>query len=117
VKVLAGVAEYGVPRIHFGVGTGELLVAMRDGRGRRGRRRLAYPARRCRPAARRDRGRAGQPRPGSAARFLAGARGRDSPHRRRRPRGGRHIFNLGHGVLPGVDPEVLTRVVGLVHEL
>ena len=28
-----------------------------------------------------------------------------------------HIFNLGHGVLPGVDPEVLTRVVGLVHEL
>jgi uroporphyrinogen decarboxylase len=28
-----------------------------------------------------------------------------------------HIFNLGHGVLPGVDPDVLTRVVGLVHEL
>jgi phenylpropionate dioxygenase-like ring-hydroxylating dioxygenase large terminal subunit len=28
-----------------------------------------------------------------------------------------HIFNLGHGVLPGVDPDVLTRVVALVHEL
>ncbi|MDT7803802.1 MAG: uroporphyrinogen decarboxylase, partial [Actinomycetota bacterium] len=28
-----------------------------------------------------------------------------------------HIFNLGHGVLPSVDPEVLTRVAGLVHEL
>jgi uroporphyrinogen decarboxylase len=27
-----------------------------------------------------------------------------------------HIFNLGHGVLPGTDPEVLTRVVELVHE-
>jgi uroporphyrinogen decarboxylase len=27
-----------------------------------------------------------------------------------------HIFNLGHGVLPETDPEVLTRVVALVHE-
>jgi uroporphyrinogen decarboxylase len=28
-----------------------------------------------------------------------------------------HIFNLGHGVLPDTDPDVLTRVVALVHEL
>jgi len=28
-----------------------------------------------------------------------------------------HIFNLGHGVLPDTDPEVLTRVVELVHEI
>jgi uroporphyrinogen decarboxylase len=28
-----------------------------------------------------------------------------------------HIFNLGHGVLPETDPEVLTRVVQLVHEV
>ena len=27
-----------------------------------------------------------------------------------------HIFNLGHGVLPETDPEVLTRVTALVHE-
>jgi uroporphyrinogen decarboxylase len=27
-----------------------------------------------------------------------------------------HVFNLGHGVLPETDPEVLTRVVELVHE-
>ena len=27
-----------------------------------------------------------------------------------------HVFNLGHGVLPETDPEVLTRVVDLVHE-
>lgn len=26
-----------------------------------------------------------------------------------------HIFNLGHGVLPQTDPEILTRVVELVH--
>jgi uroporphyrinogen decarboxylase len=27
-----------------------------------------------------------------------------------------HIFNLGHGVLPGTDPGVLTQLAGLVHE-
>ncbi len=29
---------------------------------------------------------------------------------------GRHIFNLGHGVLPEVNPDVLKRVVEYVHE-
>lgn len=28
-----------------------------------------------------------------------------------------HIVNLGHGVLPDTDPDVLTRVVELVHEV
>jgi uroporphyrinogen decarboxylase len=28
-----------------------------------------------------------------------------------------HVFNLGHGVLPGTDPEVLTRLTALVQEL
>ena len=28
-----------------------------------------------------------------------------------------HIFNLGHGVPPETDPDVLTRVVDLVHEI
>ena len=28
-----------------------------------------------------------------------------------------HIFNLGHGVLPETDPDVVTRVVELVHEV
>ena len=26
-----------------------------------------------------------------------------------------HVFNLGHGVPPGADPEVLTRIVDHVH--
>jgi uroporphyrinogen decarboxylase len=38
-------------------------------------------------------------------RILAGAGARGS-----------HIFNLGHGVLPGTDPEVLTRLTALVQE-
>lgn len=28
-----------------------------------------------------------------------------------------HVFNLGHGVLPQTDPDVITRVVELVHSL
>jgi uroporphyrinogen decarboxylase len=27
-----------------------------------------------------------------------------------------HVFNLGHGVPPETDPDVLTRLVALVHE-
>jgi uroporphyrinogen decarboxylase len=32
--------------------------------------------------------------------------------------GGRpgHIFNCGHGLLPGTDPDVLRAVVDFVHE-
>jgi uroporphyrinogen decarboxylase len=28
-----------------------------------------------------------------------------------------HVVNLGHGVPPSTDPDVLTRVVDLVHSL
>jgi len=28
-----------------------------------------------------------------------------------------HVFNLGHGVLPSTDPDVITDLVSLVHSL
>ncbi len=113
--VLAGVADTGVPRIHFGVGTGELLGAMgavgADVVGVDWRVPLAEASGRIGP------GRAvqgnldpavlGAPWPvvEAAVRSVL-ASGAQAPG---------HIFNLGHGVPPSADPDVLARVVDLVH--
>ena len=66
----------------------------------------------------RDRGDPGQPRPGPAARRAGRrprpARGRCSP---RRPVAPGHVFNLGHGVLPGDGPgDRSAGCVDFVHE-
>jgi uroporphyrinogen decarboxylase len=148
--VLAGLAGAGVPRIHFGVGTAQLLPAMGEagadvvgvdwrtplgtaaalvgpgaGKPRSEERGDEAGARRL-PETFSERSERGQPGP---ARSVQGnldpcalfapwpvierevrrvlAEGRAAPG---------HVFNLGHGVLPETDPEVLTRVVALVHE-
>jgi uroporphyrinogen decarboxylase len=114
-KVFAGLADLGVPRIHFGVGTGELLGLMAEAGadvvGVDWRVPLDEAARRV------GRGRALQgnldpavllapwPAVTSATREVLGAaRGLEG-----------HVFNLGHGVLPATDPDALTRLVDLVH--
>jgi uroporphyrinogen decarboxylase len=108
-------ADLGVPRIHFGVGTGELLGAM----GQAGaevvgvdwRVPLDRAVRRVGP------GRAVQGNLDPAAVFappdVLAARVRDVLARGRAAEG--HVFNLGHGVLPDTDPGALARVVDLVH--
>ncbi|MBY6350024.1 uroporphyrinogen decarboxylase [Rhodococcoides corynebacterioides] len=121
-RVFDAVAAAGVPRIHFGVGTGELLGAMgeagADVVGVDWRIPLDVAATRVGPG----KGLQGNLDPavlfagpdavrrqverivGEADRALAaGATG--------------HIFNLGHGVLPATDPDVVTSVVELVHSL
>ena len=114
-KVLAAVADLGVPRIHFGVATGELLGLMgeagADVVGVDWRVPLDVAAARVGP------GRALQ---GNLDPALLGApwpvvadRTRDVLARGRAAEG--HVFNLGHGVLPTTDPDVLARVVELVH--
>jgi uroporphyrinogen decarboxylase len=114
-KVLEGTRELGVPRIHFGVGTGELLGLM--------------------SAAGADVVGVDWRVPLSVARARVGAekavQGNLDPATCLAPvaivveettkvledAGGEpgHIFNLGHGVLPETDPGVLARVVETVH--
>jgi len=115
-KVFSAVAGFGAPRIHFGVGTGELLGLMgsagADVVGVDWRVPLGEAARRVGP------GKALQGNLDPAVLFaprdavatatrgvLKDAEGLEG-----------HIFNLGHGVAPQTDPDVLARVVELVHE-
>jgi uroporphyrinogen decarboxylase len=115
-KVLAAVADLGVPRIHFGVGTGELLPQMAaagaDVVGVDWRVPLDEASRRVGP----DYAVQGNLDP--AVMFapwpVIEARVREILDEGARTPG--HIFNLGHGVTPDMDPDRLARVVELVHE-
>ncbi len=112
-RVLAGTAD--VPRIHFGVGTGELLhdmgAAGADVVGVDWRVPLGEAARRVGP------GRALQgnldPTLVFAPPDVVERKVREVVEAGRAAEG--HVFNLGHGVLPETDPDVLARVVELVH--
>jgi uroporphyrinogen decarboxylase len=114
---LGAVADLDVPRIHFGVGTGELLRSMGEAGaevvGVDFRVPLGEATRRIGP------GRAVQGNLDPAVLFapweVIEDQVRDVLHEGRSAPG--HIFNLGHGVLPATDPDVLTRVVDLVHEV
>ena len=116
-RIFAALADLGVPRIHFGVNTGELLASIGatgadvvgvdwrvplDEAGRRAGEGLAVQGNL-------DPSLCLSPWPvvePEVRRVLAdGAR-----------HPGGHVFNLGHGVLPETDPGVLERVVELVHQ-
>jgi uroporphyrinogen decarboxylase len=117
-RLFASIGAFGVPVIHFGVGTGELLSAMAAAGGDaigidarvpldRGWDRIGGPSRRAVQ---------GNLDPSAllapwdvvereALDVLARAGGRDG-----------HVFNLGHGVLPDTPVGTLQRLVDLVHD-
>jgi uroporphyrinogen decarboxylase len=114
-KVFAALRDTGVPSIHFGVGTGELLGLMAEA----GPDVVGVDWRVPLDVAReRVPGKAVQgnldPAECLAPWEVVAERTRDVLRRN----GGRpgHVFNLGHGVLPELDPDILGRVVDLVHE-
>ncbi len=134
--VLQGLAGTGVPRIHFGVGTGHLLPAMAEAGadvvGVDWRTPLDEASRLIgvRPDLVLPRAATGEPLPEPRSRAVQGnldpalllapwdviehevrrvlAEGEAAPG---------HVFNLGHGVPPETDPAVLTRIVELVHKV
>ncbi|MDQ1604293.1 MAG: uroporphyrinogen decarboxylase [Actinomycetota bacterium] len=115
-EVLAALGGTGVPRIHFGVGTGELLALMgeagADVVGVDFRVPLDEAARRVGP----DRALQGNLDPAALfAPWEVVARRTRAVLKAGAAAPG-HIFNLGHGVIPETDPDMLARVVDLVHE-
>ena len=113
-KVLAAVADLGVPRIHFGVSTGELLGLMAGA----GAEVVGVDWRTPLDVAR-TRVPEGTVLQGNLDPAIV-ASGWDATEPAaldvlRRGGGSRHVFNLGHGVLPETDPTTLERVVELVH--
>jgi uroporphyrinogen decarboxylase len=113
-RVLSGLSDLCVPRIHFGVGTGELLALMGEAGaevvGVDWRVPLDVARERVGP------GRALQGNLDPTVCFAPWPLVEDATKDvLRRGGGAGHVFNLGHGVLPETDPDVLTRIVDLVH--
>jgi uroporphyrinogen decarboxylase len=115
-RLFAGVADLGVPRIHFGVGTGELLELLAEAGADVVGVDWRVPLDKAR-----DRLGTGVAVQGNldpacclAPWEVVAERVADVL----RANGGRpgHVFNLGWGVLPQTDPDVLRRVVELVHQ-
>jgi uroporphyrinogen decarboxylase len=115
-EVFAGLAFVGVPRIHFGVGTGELLTLMRDAGADVVGVDWRVPLHRAWERIGFDVGIQGNLDPAiclapwevvetKALAVLRRALGRPG-----------HVFNLGHGVLPDTPPDTLARLVDLVHD-
>ncbi len=114
-RLFSGIADLGVPRIHFGVGTGELLTLLHlagaDVVGvdwhvplRKARTRLGWQV----------------PVQGNLDPALCLAPpdvlAAEIDSVLQQGGGAGHVFNLGHGVLPETDPQTLKSIVSLVHE-
>ena len=116
-RALSHLRGLDVPKVHFGVGSGEVLHAMHN----IGADVMGVDWRIPLDEANRRLG-GGVPLQGNIDPALLGApwhileahvrdvvdRGRDAPS---------HVVNLGHGVTPDTDPDVLTKIVQLVHSI
>ena len=116
-QIFTALAETGVPSIHFGVGTGELLgllgEAGADVVGVDWRVPLDEAVHRVAP------GKALQGNLDPAVLLapwpVIEERAREVLEKGRTAES--HIFNLGHGVLPETDPDMLARLTDLVHSV
>ncbi len=115
-QVLGRIGATGVPRIHFGVGTGEILDLM----GRAGADvvgvdwRVPLEAGIARAGGRAVQGNL-DPTLVFAPTEVMLERAREVVETGRTAPG--HVFNLGHGVIPATDPDQLARLTDFVHEV
>lgn len=113
---LAAVADTPVPRIHFGTGTGELLGAMRDA----GAEAVGVDHRIPLQEANRRLGGRTVVQGNIDPALLPAPRSVLYRHVDDVLRGGAlapgHVVNLGHGVPPHTDPDVLTDLVDYIHQ-
>ena len=114
-KIFEAIGVLGVPRIHFGINTGELLVAMRDAGADVMGVDWLVPLDVARERLGPDAVLQGNLDPvvclaswSSVAAEVRQVLASNNGHHG-------HIFNLGHGVLPAIDPTILERIVELVH--
>jgi uroporphyrinogen decarboxylase len=114
-RLFAEVADTGVPVIHFGTGTGELLALMRRAGGDAVGVDHRTPLDVAWDRIGHDRSMQGNLDPAVllAPTETVEARARTVLARADRRDG--HVFNLGHGVLPATPVEALERLVDLVH--
>jgi uroporphyrinogen decarboxylase len=113
-RVLEGLKDLGVPRIHFGVDTGELLALMAKAGAEVVGVDWRVPLDEAR--ARIGAGFAVQGNLDPAACLAPwDVVANEAREVLRRGSGIGHVFNLGHGVLPETDPDTLARLTDLVH--
>ena len=115
-KVMDAIADTGVPKIHFGVTTGELLPQI----GAVGADVVGVDWRVPLDAARErvGEGKALQGNLDPTTVFAGAEFACEAAREVLRLNDGHpgHVFNLGHGVMPAMDPDVLTEIVRVVHE-
>ncbi len=114
-KIMAAMADLNVPRFHFGVNTGELLDQMADV----GADVVGVDWRTPLTVARRRTGGRVALQGNLDPALCSSSWDAVEPEVRRvlADNGSHpgHVFNLGHGVLPETDPDILSQVVELVH--
>ncbi len=114
-KVLRAFEDAGVPRIHFGVNTGELLPLMAEAGADVVGVDWRVPLDAARARLGDDVTLQGNLDPASCLAGWPAVAGRVRDVLASNAGHPRHVFNLGHGVLPETDPAVLEQVVDLVH--
>jgi uroporphyrinogen decarboxylase len=115
-EIFEGLADLDVPLIHFGVGTGELLTLMRDAGSNVIGVDWRVPMHEAWERVGFDVAVQGNLDPAVCLASWEAVETKALAVLRRAAGRPGHIFNLGHGVLPGTPVENLQRLVDLVHE-